>query len=159
MILEISTPSAIRRQVALSEAVYDGESKVEDVTCIKVESWEEAKEVLKEKKKVPLLVDPECNILKQVRPWALVDAILAKKNLGTNRQMADKTIALGPGFSAGVDVDIVVETQRGHNLGRIIEKGPGYAQYRYSRYHRRIRKRTGHPFTGRRKALRQSKDR
>ena len=54
MILEISTPSAIRRQVALSEAVYDGESKVEDVTCIKVESWEEAKEVLKEKKKVPL---------------------------------------------------------------------------------------------------------
>ena len=101
VILEISTPSAIRRQVALSEAVYDGESKVEDVTCIKVESWEEAKEVLKEKKKVPLLVDPECNILKQVRPWALVDAILAKKNLGTNRQMADKTIALGPGFSAG----------------------------------------------------------
>ena len=66
VILEISTPSAIRRQVALSEAVYDGESKVEDVTCIKVESWEEAKEVLKEKKKVPLLVDPECNILKQV---------------------------------------------------------------------------------------------
>ena len=107
VILEISTPSAIRRQVALSEAVYDGESKVEDVTCIKVESWEEAKEVLKEKKKVPLLVDPECNILKQVRPWALVDAILAKKNLGTNRQMADKTIALGPGFSAGVDVDLV----------------------------------------------------
>ena len=51
VILEISTPSAIRRQVALSEAVYDGESKVEDVTCIKVESWEEAKEVLKEKKK------------------------------------------------------------------------------------------------------------
>ena len=84
VILEISTPSAIRRQVALSEAVYDGESKVEDVTCIKVESWEEAKEVLKEK----------------------------------------KTIALGPGFSAGVDVDLVVETQRGHNLGRIIEKGP-----------------------------------
>jgi xanthine dehydrogenase accessory factor len=124
VILDISTPSAIRRQVALSEAVYDGESKVEDVTCIKVESWEEAKEVLKEKKKVPLLVDPECNILKQVRPWALVDAILAKKNLGTNRQMADKTIALGPGFSAGVDVDLVVETQRGHNLGRIIEKGP-----------------------------------
>ena len=108
VILEISTPSAIRRQVALSEAVYDGESKVEDVTCIKVESWEEAKEVLTEKKKVPLLVD----------------AILAKKNLGTNRQMADKTIALGPGFSAGVDVDLVVETQRGHNLGRIIEKGP-----------------------------------
>lgn len=124
MILEIASPSAIRRQVALSEAVYDGESKVEDVTCVKVDSWEEAKAVLKEKKKVPLLIDPDCDILKQVRPWALVDAILAKKNLGTNRQMADKTIALGPGFSAGTDVDLVVETQRGHNLGRIIKEGP-----------------------------------
>ena len=124
VILETTSPSAIRRQVALSEAVYDGESKVEDVTCIKVDSWEEAKEVLKEQKKVPLLVDPDCDILKQVRPWALVDAILAKKNLGTSRMMADKTIALGPGFSAGKDVDLVVETQRGHNLGRIIKEGP-----------------------------------
>ena len=78
VILETTSPSAIRRQVALSEAVYDGESKVEDVTCIKVDSWEEAKEVLKEQKKVPLLVDPDCDILKQVRPWALVDAIVAK---------------------------------------------------------------------------------
>lgn len=79
VILEIAAPSAIRRQVALSEAVYDGESKVEDVICVKVDSWEEAKAVLKEKKKVPLLIDPDCDILKQVRPWALVDAILAKK--------------------------------------------------------------------------------
>ena len=124
VILEIAAPSAIRRQVALSEAVYDGESKVEDVTCVKVDSWEAAQAVLKEKKKVPLLVDPDCDILNQVRPWALVDAILAKKNLGTNRQMADKTVALGPGFSAGEDVDLVVETQRGHNLGRIIKEGP-----------------------------------
>ena len=122
VILETTSPSAIRRQVALSEAVYDGESKVEDVTCIKVDSWEEAKEVLKEQKKVPLLVDPDCDILQPVRPWALVDAILAKKNLGTSRMMADKTIALGPGFSAGKDVDLVIETQRGHNLGRIIKE-------------------------------------
>ena len=124
VILEISTPSAIRRQVALSEAVYDGESKVEDVTCIKVESWEEAKEVLKEKKKVPLLVDPECNILKQVRPWALVDAILAKKNLGTKIDDAPLVIALGPGFSAGEDCHAVIETMRGHTLGRVIRSGP-----------------------------------
>ena len=70
-----------------------------------------------------LLVDPDCQILEKVRPWALVDAILAKKNLGTNRRMADKTIALGPGFAAGEDVDLVIETQRGHNQGRIIGKG------------------------------------
>ena len=101
VILETTSPSAIRRQVALSEAVYDGESKVEDVTCIKVDSWEEAKEVLKEQKKVPLLVDPDCDILKQVRPWALVDAILAKKNLGTRITDAPVVVAVGPGFTAG----------------------------------------------------------
>ena len=70
-----------------------------------------------------LLVDPQCRVLEQFRPWALVDAILAKKNLGTSRAMADKTIALGPGFQAGRDVDLVIETKRGHNLGRIITEG------------------------------------
>ena len=62
-------------------------------------------------------------MLEKVRPWALVDAILAKKNLGTTRDMADKTIGLGPGFTAGQDVDLVIETMRGHNLGRIIGNG------------------------------------
>ena len=62
-------------------------------------------------------------VLEKVRPWALVDAILAKKNLGTTRDMADKTIGLGPGFTAGQDVDLVIETMRGHNLGRIIGNG------------------------------------
>ena len=61
--------------------------------------------------------------MQKVRPHVLVDAILAKKNLGTSREMADKTIALGPGFTAGKDVDLVIETQRGHNLGRIIGNG------------------------------------
>ena len=70
-----------------------------------------------------LLVDPECRVLDEVRPWALVDAILAKKNLGTTRDMAPKTIGLGPGFEAGKDVDLVIETMRGHNLGRIIGSG------------------------------------
>ena len=83
VILEISTPSAIRRQVALSEAVYDGESKVEDVTCIKVESWEESKRGIKRRKRKDnlFLVDPECNILKQVRPWALVDANFGERKI------------------------------------------------------------------------------
>ena len=70
-----------------------------------------------------MMMDETCEILKEVRPWALVDAILAKKNLGTNRNMADKTIGLGPGFAAGEDVDLVIETMRGHNLGRIISRG------------------------------------
>lgn len=122
LILEIPKPSAIRRYVAVSEAVYDGESRVEDLICKKVESLEEAWEIIRYGQ-VPMMVDPECKVLEEVRPFVLVDAILAKKNLGTTREMADFTIALGPGFTAGVDVDLVVETKRGHKLGSIIESG------------------------------------
>ena len=128
MVLETGYPSAIRRQVAFSEAVYDGTSQVEGTVCVRVKDFGEAKKVLKEGD-VPLMVDPDCQVLKEVRPWALVDAILAKKNLGTNRQMADKTIALGPGFYAGRDVDLVVETMRGHNLGRLIGNGEAHADF------------------------------
>ena len=120
--LETGYPTAIRRQVAFSEAVYEGSSQVEGMECLRISCFEEARGIW-EQGAVPLLVDPDCQILEKVRPWALVDAILAKKNLGTNRRMADKTIALGPGFAAGEDVDLVIETQRGHNLGRIIGKG------------------------------------
>lgn len=122
LVLEISNPSAIRRNVALSEAVYDGKSRVEDLTCKKVEHLEEAWEVIR-KGEVPMMVDPECRVLEEIRPFALVDAILAKKNMGTNKEMANITIALGPGFTAGVDVDLVVETMRGHKLGRVITSG------------------------------------
>lgn len=122
LVLETGYPSAIRRQVAFSEAVYDGVSQVEGIDCIHVKDGHEARQVMEEGN-VALMVDPECEILKTWRPWALIDGILAKKNLGTNRQMADKTIGLGPGFYAGKDVDLVIETMRGHNLGRIIGNG------------------------------------
>ncbi len=122
LVLETGYPSAIRRHVAFSEAVYDGFSEVENVRCIHGKDYEEAKEILAGGD-VALLVDPECRVLERARPWALIDGILAKKNLGTNRDMADKTIALGPGFCAGKDVDLVIETMRGHNLGRIIGNG------------------------------------
>lgn len=122
LILEIPYPSAIRRQVAFSEAVYDGKRTIEGITCVKADSFEEAQKIAKEDN-IPLMIDADCQILKKVEPWALVDGILAKKNLGTNRSMAKKTIALGPGFCAGEDVDLVIETMRGHNLGRIIESG------------------------------------
>lgn len=122
IVLEAKKPTAIRRNVAFSEAVYDGISHVEDMTCRLCDSYERALEVI-ETGDIAMIVDEDCAILEKVRPWALVDGILAKKNLGTNRGMANKTIALGPGFSAGEDVDLVIETMRGHNLGRIIEKG------------------------------------
>ncbi len=122
MVLEHEFPSAIRRFVAFSEAVYEGRAEVEGVTCIRASSFTEAKEILRQGQ-VAMLTDPECRVLKEVRPWALIDGILAKKNLGTSRDMAPKTIGLGPGFTAGKDVDLVIETMRGHDLGRIIGNG------------------------------------
>lgn len=116
--LESPRPTTIRRNVALSQAVYTGEAAVEDVTARLVSSLPE-----RETDFVPLLIDPACEILKFVRPAALVDAILAKKNLGTSLDMAPATVGLGPGFTAGQDVRAVVETKRGHTLGRVIWDG------------------------------------
>lgn len=122
LVLETAFPSAIRRFVAFSEAVYDGHSEIEGVVCRRAMEPGEIQGLL-DQGVVAMLVDPAGEVLKELRPWALVDAILAKKNLGTHRGMADKTIALGPGFTAGKDVDLVIETMRGHNLGRIIGSG------------------------------------
>lgn len=126
LILECERPSAIRRMVSFCEAVYDGEAFVEGVLCQRIQSTEECPGVW-EAGEIPLLVDPEGTCLKELkksgRVCALVDGILAKRNLGTNREMAPLTIGLGPGFLAGEDVDYVVETMRGHDLGRIIEEG------------------------------------
>ena len=122
LILEVPQPSAIRRNVAFSEAVYQGTQTVEDVTCHRAESLAEAEAMLKEGKLV-VLVDPKGESIPKLKPLAVVDAILAKKNLGTHRGMAPITVALGPGFTAGEDVDAVVETKRGHNLGRVLWQG------------------------------------
>lgn len=122
LILEVENPSAIRRNVAFSEAVYQGKQTVEDVTCYHVQSFEQAEVMLNEGKLV-VLVDPKGAAISHFKPLAVVDAILAKKNLGTHREMAPITVALGPGFVAGDDVDAVIETKRGHNLGRVLWEG------------------------------------
>lgn len=122
LVLEAEHPAAIRRQVSLCEAVYEGETTVEGLRAVRVESLEAAEAVWAENA-VPVLVDPKGSCLKQARPAVLIDAIIAKKNLGTTREMAPLTIALGPSFVAGRDVDVVVETKRGHKLGRIIREG------------------------------------
>lgn len=134
LILETENPSAIRRNVAFCEAVYEGEKEVEDMVCYRATSLEQAKEIM-EKGHPALLVDPLAKTAEFLREhpdpaWkyiALVDAILAKKNLGTSRRLADFTIALGPGFRAGEDVDVAIETMRGHKLGRIIKEGTALA--------------------------------
>lgn len=134
LVLEAEHPAAIRRQVALSEAVYAGSARVEDVEAVRMdvdlaekknrkELLEQEMERIWKKDGVPVLVDPAGLSIEALRPAVVVDAILAKKNLGTTKEMAPLVIALGPGFTAGEDVDVVIETKRGHNLGRVIRSG------------------------------------
>lgn len=117
--LELDRPSAIRRTVSLSEAMYDGTACVEGVRAFRCESvpeeWAEGD--------VPCLEDPECARVARLAPVALVDAIVAKRNLGTRIDLAPLVVALGPGFEAGRDAHAVVETNRGHDLGRVILRG------------------------------------
>ncbi|EJT6341099.1 selenium-dependent molybdenum cofactor biosynthesis protein YqeB [Clostridium perfringens] len=120
--LEIEKPTSIRRRVCLSEAMYENEFKVEDVVAKRADSYNEIFSILNENK-VCIVNDISGEIIKKIKPMAVVDATLCKKNIGTNRSMADITVALGPGYIAGKDVDIVVETNRGHNLGRLIFNG------------------------------------
>ncbi len=122
LVLETEAPSAIRRQVSVCEAVYEGSVTVEGLTARRIGDLSEAEAVWAENQ-VPILVDPDCCCLETIHPAVLVDAILAKKNLGTRRNPACATIALGPGFTAGEDVDVVIETSRGHHLGRVITSG------------------------------------
>ena len=122
LVLEVARPAAIRRNAAFSEAIYDGVQTVEDVTCYRAGCVADAEMLLAEGKLV-ILTDPTGESIPRLKPLAVVDAILAKKNLGTCRAMAPITVALGPGFQAGTDVDAVVETQRGHDLGRVLWQG------------------------------------
>lgn len=125
LILECDRPSAIRRHVAFCEAVYDGKTQVEGVTCKRIQETDILAQCREcwNRGEIPLLTDTEGKYIRELKPQAVVDAILAKKNLGTCRDMAPLTIGLGPGFTAGEDVDYVIETMRGHNLGRIIASG------------------------------------
>lgn len=124
LVLETDSPAAIRRQVSFSEAVYDGTATVEGVTAERIASANRASvnHVLEEGR-VPLLVDPEGSSIPLLKPDIVVDAIIAKKNLGTAKEMAPLVIGVGPGFTAGEDVDLVVESMRGHNLARIFTTG------------------------------------
>ena len=122
IVLEARKPTSIRRTVSFSQAVYDGQVEIEGVKsrlCITPDEIEKAFD----KYEIPVVVDPKGNLISTYKPKILVDAILAKKNLGTYKNMADIVIGLGPGFTAGEDVDAVIETNRGHNLGRVIYKG------------------------------------
>lgn len=122
VLTEIPNPMAVRRQVSFCEAVYDGTKNVEGVEAVLISSINQAKTVW-QSNRIPLLIDPELKQTLSLKPDVLVDAILAKKNLGTRIDLAPLVIALGPGFQAVRDAHIVVETNRGHNLGRLLTEG------------------------------------
>jgi xanthine dehydrogenase accessory factor len=120
-VLETERPRAVRRAAAFAEAVYAGRTTVEGVEAVLVRPAEVAGAV--GAAAVPVVVDPDGALVRALEPAAVVDARMAKRNLGTSRADASVTIAPGPGFEAGRDVDIVIETNRGPSLGRIIERG------------------------------------
>jgi len=122
VMLDIAKPMAVRRKVAFSEAVYDGLQTVEEITAKKAARVEDISTIWSESF-IAVQVDPEWDTLKAFAFDVVIDAILAKKNLGTQLHDAPLVIGMGPGFIAGADVHFVIETNRGHNLGRVINEG------------------------------------
>jgi xanthine dehydrogenase accessory factor len=122
IMMEIKDPVAVRRRVCFCEAVHNGLVRVEGVNAKKISSIEEIQSFWDDHC-IPVMVDPHWEAIKALCPHVVIDAIIAKKNLGTTMADAPLVIGLGPGFEAGKDVHMVVETNRGHNLGRLILKG------------------------------------
>lgn len=122
LMLESASPQAVRREVSFCEAVHDGRKTVEGVEANRADNDDEARQAWRQGK-IAVIADPEWKMLDRLQPNVVIDAILAKKNLGTHMREAPLVIGLGPGFVAGHDVHLVIETNRGHNLGRIMTSG------------------------------------
>lgn len=119
---EIAIPTTVRRSVAFSRAVYEGSAVVENITAKLVLDFAQIPAVLQQDE-IPVLIDPRCEVLKSIHFDAVVDSILAKRNLSTDPTQAPVVIGVGPGFSVPQDCHCVIETQRGHDLGRCIYQG------------------------------------
>jgi xanthine dehydrogenase accessory factor len=119
---ELPQPLVVRRTVSFAEAVYEVEVEVEGIRARRVDDVDAAHRALRQGL-IPVLVDPEAKCRVELNPAVIVDAIMAKRNTGTTITDAPLVIALGPGFTAGVDCHAVIETNRGHALGRVIYEG------------------------------------
>lgn len=122
VLIETPSPMAVRRGVSFCEAVHDGDCCVEGVKAQAAFFAEEVPRIW-ERRRIPVLVDPQWESLPYFEPDAVIDAVLAKRNLGTRKTDASLVVGLGPGFTAGGDVHYAIETKRGHDLGRVIEQG------------------------------------
>ncbi|SHI73404.1 xanthine dehydrogenase accessory factor [Clostridium cavendishii DSM 21758] len=119
---EISKPTTVRRTVAFSQAVYDKEIEVEGIKAVLASKKEDISRIINEGN-IPIIVDEKAEIVREIKPDIVIDAIIAKQNLGTHIDEARIVIALGPGFTAGIDCHCVIETKRGHYLGKTIYSG------------------------------------
>ena len=122
LMAEIKNPLAVRREVSFCEAVHAGRKTVEGIEAVRVTGPDQIREVW-DSGNIAVAADPKWSMLNDLEPNLVVDAILAKRNLGTRMLEAELVVGLGPGFNAGRDVHLVIETNRGHNLGRIITSG------------------------------------
>ncbi len=123
---EIEKPTVIRRTVSFAQAVFDGETTIENIKGRRVNNLKEAYAAM-ERGEIPIIIDPEAKCQKELKAEIVVDAILAKRNINTSINDAKSVIALGPGFCGGKDCHGVIETKRGHNLGRIYYTGQAIA--------------------------------
>lgn len=117
--LEAPKPRAIRRAVSAAQAVFDGEHMVESMKVVRIDSYSDWKDA----SCAAVLVDPDGRSIAELKPRLLVDATMTKRRTNTAKEMAPLVIAIGPGFSAPVDAHAVIETKRGHRLGRVITDG------------------------------------
>ncbi len=122
VITELPVPMVVRRGVALAQSVFTGEVEIEGVKGRLIKSTDQITRLL-ESSVIPVVVDPEGKLLETLSPTVLVDARMAKRNVGSLKDQAPVVLGLGPGFVAGRDVDGVVETKRGHRLGRLLLEG------------------------------------
>lgn len=119
---EIPEPISVRRTVAFSEVVFEGKMTVEGIVAELIQTFDEVHDIW-QKKKIAVIVDPKWAIVSVLQPDIVIDAIMAKKNLGTKKTEASFVIGVGPGFAAPAEVHAVVESYRGHNLGRVFYDG------------------------------------
>lgn len=119
---DLPKPTSIRRTVCFSQAIIDGETVVEDIKAVFAENESAAMQIISNGN-IPVLADENAECIKALKPDIVIDAILAKRNIGTKITDAPTVIAVGPGFTAGKDCHAVIETQRGHYLGRVITSG------------------------------------
>lgn len=124
--VDLPKPLVIRRAVAFASVLYDGVITVEGVQAERILYADEAIYVWR-RYCIPVIADPALRTLDILQPEVLVDAVMAKRNTGTAVVQAPVVVACGPGFAAGQDCHAVVETQRGHDLGRVIWSGSASA--------------------------------